>query len=161
MDVRQYTEGGSDTKDVCGDYPAVYAVDVASFMDGRKVPLQTLDENPAKLRTIQEAYDRGMVVMACMHLNNPLTGGDSWDNSSHQVAAEILKKGSETQKLFDSWLDNLADLAKSLKGSDGVQIPMILRCARSMNMDTNGAGGAVPAPPVRNTSPCGAISWTG
>ena len=123
----QYTEGGSDTKDVCGDYPAVYAVDVASFMDGRKVPLQTLDENPAKLRTIKEAYDRGMVVMACMHLNNPLTGGDSWDNSSHQVAAEILKKGSETQKLFDSWLDNLADLAKSLKGSDGVQIPMILR----------------------------------
>ena len=123
----QYSEGGSDTRDVCGDYPGVFAVDVASFMDGRKVPLQTLDENPVKLRTIREAYDRGMVVMACMHLNNPLTGGDSWDNSSNQVAAEILKKGSATQLLFDSWLDNLADLAKNLKGSDGVQIPVILR----------------------------------
>ena len=123
----QYTEGGSDTKDVCGDYPGVFAVDVASFMDGRKVALQTLEENPVKLRTIKEAYDRGMVIMACMHLNNPLTGGDSWDNSSNQVAAEILKNGSETNVLFNSWLDNLADLAKSLKGSDGKQIPIILR----------------------------------
>lgn len=124
----QYTEGGSDTKDVCGDYPGIYAVDVASFMDGRKVPpFQTLEENPHKLRTIKEAYDRGMVIMACMHLNNPLTGGDSWDNSSNQVAAEILKEGSETNVLFNSWLDNLAAFAKDLKGSDGVQIPVILR----------------------------------
>ncbi len=123
----RYTEGRSDTKEVCGDYPGVFAVDVASFMDGRKVPLQTLDENPVKLRTIKDAYDRGMVIMACMHLNNPLTGGDSWDHSSDQVAAEILKDGSETNVLFNSWLDNLADLAKSLKGSDGKQIPVILR----------------------------------
>lgn len=123
----QFDEGGSDTKDVCGDYPGVYAVDVASFMDGREVPLQTLSENPHKLRTIKEAYDRGMVVMACMHLNNPLTGGDSWDNSSNQVAAEILKVGSATNVKFNAWLDNLAALAKDLKGNDGVQIPIILR----------------------------------
>lgn len=123
----QFTEGGSDTKAVCGDYPGIYAVDVASFMDGRTVALQTLEENPHKLRTIREAYDRGMVVMACMHLNNPLTGGDSWDNSSNQVAAEILKEGSATNVKFNGWLDNLASLAKSLKGSDGVQIPVILR----------------------------------
>ena len=123
----QFTEGGSDTKDVCGDYPGIYAVDVASFMDGRTVALQTLEENPHKLRTIKEAYDRGMVVMACMHLNNPLTGGDSWDNSSNQVVAEILKVGSTTNVKFNGWLDNLASLAKSLKGSDGVQIPIILR----------------------------------
>lgn len=121
----QYTEGGSDTKDVCGDYPAVYAVDVASFMDGR-----TDTENSDKRRTIIEAYDRGMVVMACMHLNNPLTGGTygtSQYNSSNKVAAEILTPGSETNILFNSWLDNLAALAKELKGSDGVQIPIILR----------------------------------
>lgn len=123
----RFDEGGSDTKDVCGDYPGVYAVDVASFMDGREVPLQTLSENPHKLRTIKEAYDRGMVVMACMHLNNPLTGGDSWDNSSNQVAAEILKAGSPTNEKFNVWLDNLAALAKDLKGSDGLQIPIVLR----------------------------------
>ena len=123
----QYEEGGSDTKAVCGDYPGIYALDVASFMDGREVPLQSTAENPEKLRTIKEAYDRGMVVMACMHLNNPLTGGDSWDNSSNQVAAQILTPGSPTQQRFDQWLDRLAALAKDLKGSDGVQIPIILR----------------------------------
>ena len=123
----QYTEGGSDTKAVCGDYPGIYAVDIASFMDGREVPLQSTAENPVKLRTIKEAYDRGMVVMACMHLNNPLTGGDSWDNSSNQVAAQILTPGTPTQQRFDQWLDRLAALAKDLKGSDGVQIPIILR----------------------------------
>ena len=123
----QYTEGGSDTKAVCGDYPGIYAVDIASFMDGREVPLQSTAENPVKLRTIRQAYDRGMVVMACMHLNNPLTGGDSWDNSSNQVAAQILTPGTPTQQRFDQWLDRLAALAKDLKGSDGVQIPIILR----------------------------------
>lgn len=123
----QYEEGGSDTKAVCGDYPGIYALDVASFMDGREVPLQSTAENPEKLRTIRQAYDRGMVVMACMHLNNPLTGGDSWDNSSNQVAAQILTPGSPTQQRFDQWLDKLAALAKDLKGSDGVQIPIILR----------------------------------
>jgi mannan endo-1,4-beta-mannosidase len=123
----QYTEGESDTRAVCGDYPAVYAVDVASFMDGRKVALQSTAENPDKLRTIKEAYDRGMVIMACMHLNNPLTGGDSWDNSSDRVAAEILTEGSDTNLLFNQWLDNLAALAGQLVGSDGVQIPVILR----------------------------------
>lgn len=121
----QYTEGGSDTKAVCGDYPGVYAVDVASFMDGR-----TDTENQDKRRTIIEAYDRGMVVMACMHLNNPLTGGTYGSaeyNSSNKVAAEILTPGSETNILFNSWLDNLALLAKDLKGGDGVQIPIIMR----------------------------------
>ena len=123
----EYEEGGSDTRAVCGDYPAVFAVDVASFMDGRKAAFQDTLENPVKRRTIKEAYDRGMVVMACLHLNNPLTGGDSWDNSSNKVAASILEKGSETNILFDSWLDNLAALSRSLKGGDGVQIPIILR----------------------------------
>ncbi|MBQ6197928.1 MAG: beta-mannosidase [Bacteroidales bacterium] len=123
----QWEEGRSDTKEVCGDYPAVFAVDVASFMDGRTVPLQSKEDNPVKLRCMKEAYDRGMVVMACMHLNNPLTGGDSWDNSSSKVAAEILTEGSETNTLFNQWLDNLAALAGQLVGSDGVQIPVILR----------------------------------
>lgn len=123
----QYSEGGSDTKEVCGDYPGIFALDVASFMDGRKAALQDTTENPVKRRCIKEAYDRGMVVMACMHLNNPLTGGDSWDNSSREVAAQILTGGSNTRILFDSWLDNLARLAKSSIGSDGKQIPIILR----------------------------------
>jgi len=121
-------DGGSDTRDVCGDYPAVYGVDVAAFMDERK---DTAD-NPRKRKTIVEAYDRGMVVMACMHLNNPLTGGTSWisrdsDPRKTETVAQILTAGSEARVTFDRWLDNLAKLAESLVGSDGVQIPLICR----------------------------------
>lgn len=119
------TEGGSDTKDVCGDYPGVYGLDFATFMDER-VESEASD-NQLRLKCMKEAYDRGMVILACMHLNNPLTGGDAWDNGSNKVAAEILTSGSETQKKFNLWLDRLATMAKNLKGSDGKNIPVIMR----------------------------------
>jgi len=119
------TEGGSDTKDVCGDYPAVYSLDLSSFMDERSETEG--EENALRLKLIKEAYDRGMVITACLHLNNPLTGGDAWDNSSNQVAAEILKTGSPTQVKFNGWLDKLVAVAKNLKGADGKVIPVIIR----------------------------------
>ena len=119
------TAGGSDTKAVCGDYPAVYSLDFSTFMDERSATEG--EENALRLKLMKEAYDRGMVITACLHLNNPLTGGDAWDNSSNQVAAEILRAGSPTQVKFNGWLDKLADMAKNLKGSDGQVIPVIIR----------------------------------
>ena len=118
-------QGASDTKAVCGDYPAVYALDLASFMDERAET--ELDDNALRIRCMKDAYNRGMVIIACMHLNNPLTGGDAWDNSNRQVAAEILKEGSAVRTKFNSWLDRLARLAVNLKGADGKNIPIIIR----------------------------------
>lgn len=117
--------GKSDTKDVCGDYPAVYSFDFAEMMDDRHE--SSAADNAIRLRCCKEAYDRGMVLTACMHINNPLTGGDSWDNSSHRVAAEILADGSETNLKFRTWLDRLADVAHQLRGSDGKLIPVLFR----------------------------------
>ena len=115
------TEGGSDTKDVCGDYPAVYALDLSTLMDDRYDDLSEADDNALRKKLVKEAYDRGMVVMACLHMDNPLDGDDSWIDQSKpvRVAAEILKEGSETRRTFNEWLDRLAELAKSFKGSDG------------------------------------------
>lgn len=118
--------GRSDTKDVCGDYPAVFSVDLAECVDNR-TDAALSDEAKIKLRSIKEAYDRGMVIVSCLHLNNPLTGGDSWDNSNPNVALEILEEGSSTNIKFKQWLDRLAALALTLKGSDGKTIPIILR----------------------------------
>lgn len=123
---RWYNEPGrSDTKDVVGDYPAVLSIDFAPIMDDRHE--SDASENEIRERVCKEAYNRGMVITACLHLNNPLTGGDSWDNSSDQVAIEILKDGSSTQIKFNKWLDRLADFAINLKGDDGEIIPIILR----------------------------------
>jgi mannan endo-1,4-beta-mannosidase len=119
------TDGGSDTKAVCGDYPGVYSLDFSTFMDDRVET--SASDNALRLKCMKEAYDRGMVIIACMHLNNPLTGGDAWDNSSDKVAEEILKTGSDTQLKFNIWLDRLAAMAKGLKGSDEKTIPVIMR----------------------------------
>ncbi|MEG0807029.1 MAG: glycosyl hydrolase [Alistipes sp.] len=117
--------GKSDTKDVCGDYPAVYSMDFAAVMDDRYS--SSTEENAIMRRCMIEAYDRGMVIIACMHINNPLTGKDAWDNTSNQVAHEIMTSGSDTNVKFNSWLDRLSLFAQDLRGSDGKVIPVIFR----------------------------------
>lgn len=119
-----YNEPGkSDTKAVCGDYPAVFSVDMGAIMDNR----YNDKENAIRRRVIIEAYDRGEVITMCCHLNNPHTGGDSWDNKSKEVVKSILKEGHATRTKYLQWLDRCADFANNLKGSDGKLIPIIFR----------------------------------
>lgn len=119
-----YNEPGmSDTRGVCGDYPGVFSVDFAEIMDNR---FQS-DANQIRRRVIVEAYDRGEVIVACCHLNNPHTGGDSWDNSRDDVVKSILTEGHETRTKYLQWLDRCAEFANGLKGSDGKLIPIIFR----------------------------------
>ena len=118
-------DGKSDTKDVCGDYPAVFSMDFATVMDDRYQPD---DERMALTRkNILAARRRGEVITACAHLNNPLTGGDSWDNSSREVVAQILQKDSKTHQKFNLWLDRLVNYVKELKDDNGKPIPIIFR----------------------------------
>lgn len=116
--------GNSDTKDVCGDYPGVFSLDFAEIMDDRH---EENKANAIRKRCILEARRRGEVIIACCHLNNPLTGGDSWDNSNHHVVCEILKEGSEVQNKFKTWLDRLAIFTRELKDDEGKPIPIIFR----------------------------------
>ena len=124
--------GGSDTKAVCGDYPAVFSVDFAEIMDDR----HGSEANAIRRRVILEARERGEVILACMHLNNPKTGGTSWlkdepdDNhkkAAKQAVQEILTEGSATRAKYLSWLDRLADFALNLKDSRGNLVPVIFR----------------------------------
>jgi mannan endo-1,4-beta-mannosidase len=116
--------GGSDTKDVCGDYPAVFSVDFAEVMDDRSL---SNNDNSIRQRCINEARARGEVIIACCHLNNPLTNGDAWDNTNVTVAKQILTEGSATNIRFKIWLDRLAVFASTLKDDQGKLIPVIFR----------------------------------
>lgn len=128
-------EGRSDTKEVCGDYPAVQGVDFAELIDDRHASDPT--NNARKLNSVKQAYDMGMVNVVCLHLDNPLTFntpgaehykvGGAWDNTSNQVVKQILTDGSDVQITFKLWMDRLADIVKNLKGGDGKTIPIILR----------------------------------
>ena len=129
------TEGGSDTKDVCGDYPAVLGIDFAELIDDRYA--DDPQTNEWKLRSVKQAYDLGMVIIVCLHMDNPLrfnvpgaehyNVGGAWDNSDNTVVSKILTDGSAVQNTFKAWMDRLADVIKGLKGSDGKTIPIILR----------------------------------
>lgn len=127
--------GKSDTKDVCGDYPAVFSVDFASIMDSRATAADQ-SENAIRRRVILEAYERGEVITACCHLNNPITersngnwdaypAGTSWDNS--KAVDKVITAGTDANAKFLKWLDRLADFALNLKGSDGKPVPVIFR----------------------------------
>lgn len=119
-------DGRSDIKDVCGSYPAVFGVNFAPVMDGKSLDYN--DPNNVYLRkTILEAYSRGMVILACAHLNNPVTGGTAWDNSDTTVVSQILKSGSSVNIKFKGWLDNLANFLNNLKDANGNLIPVIFR----------------------------------
>jgi len=121
--------GRSDVKEVCGDYPAVFSVDFAQIMDDRKDNGQPLNAATTveRRQAILDARRRGEVITACLHINNPLTGGDSWDNSDQTVVRQILETGSEVNVKYKGWLDNLADFVNNLKDDDGKLIPIIFR----------------------------------
>jgi hypothetical protein len=75
---------------------------------------------------ITVAYNRGGVNTISWHLNNPFTGGTSWDISSKEVVKSILPQGPK-HALFIEYLDKLADFMLSLKTDDGQYIPIIFR----------------------------------
>lgn len=121
--------GRSDVKEVCGDYPAVFSVDFAQIMDDRKDNGQPLNAATTEERrsAILAARARGEVITACIHINNPLTGGDSWDNSDKTVVKQILEREGEVSTKYKLWLDNLADFVNNLRDDNGKLIPIIFR----------------------------------
>ncbi|MFT4222102.1 glycosyl hydrolase [Dysgonomonas sp.] len=110
----------SDVKDLTGDYPAVYSLDMNRI-------------NQTKIDFIKAAYKRGGVSMLVWHQNNPLTEGPgtkypvgtAWDNT--KVVDQILTEGSEMNIKYKKILDRVADALHSMKDDSGRPIPVIFR----------------------------------
>lgn len=119
----KYVDGKSDIKDVVGDYPAVYGWDIGRIELGKD---KNLDGVPfAKMKQyIRETYDRGGVNTISWHMDNPFTGGDSWDKISD---VKSILPGGGKHILYKQWLDRASDFLKDLKDSDGKFIPIIFR----------------------------------
>lgn len=120
-----YPGGESDVKRVTGDYPAVYGMDLGDIEHRSEV---NLDSVPfADMKTfVQQVWARGGVLTFSWHVDNPLTGSNSWDVTSDKVVASVLP-GGEKHEEFRVWLDNLAEFLASLKDDQGVAIPIIFR----------------------------------
>lgn len=117
--------GRSDVKSVCGDYPAVMSFDVGHIELGKKQSLDNIDFDIIRNEIIAQ-YERGGLNTISWHLDNPLTGGDSWDNNDSTVVASVLP-GGVNHVMFMQWVDNLSDYLNSLQTADGTKVPVIFR----------------------------------
>jgi mannan endo-1,4-beta-mannosidase len=110
----------SDVKDITGDYPAVYSLDVRGI-------------DKVKIDFIKAAFKRGGICMLVWHQNNPLTEspgaqypvGTSWDNT--KVIDQILQEGSSMNIKYKKILDDVAAAFFSMKDDNGMLIPVIFR----------------------------------
>jgi mannan endo-1,4-beta-mannosidase len=110
----------SDIKDIINKHPGLYGWDFSSLfwppnIDVQKNPMTTL---------VKEAYSRGGVNIFCWHSGNPVTDQSFYDTT---IAVPKILPGGGYYLKYLSWLDKIADYAKSLVDSIGQPIPIIFR----------------------------------
>jgi hypothetical protein len=81
---------------------------------------------------IREAFLRGGVNTISMHLDNPVTSGDAWDNTP---AVKSILPGKNRHTQYLNTLQMIANFLKDLKTSDGIFIPIIFRPYHEHNHD--------------------------
>lgn len=121
----KYEDGRSDTRDVCGDYPGVIGFDLGHLELGHA---RNLDGVPFDWmrREIIRQYERGGLVTLSWHLDNPLTGGDSWDFSCDSTVQSILP-GGHLHDEFLIRLGRVADFLETIVTDRGTKVPVLFR----------------------------------
>ena len=115
----------SDTKDVCGDYPAVIGFDLGRLELGHSRNLDGVPFDKMR-REIIAQHERGGMVTLSWHLDNPLTGKDAWDFHDKGTVASILPGGSRHDE-FLIRMGRVADFLETIKTKDGTPVPLMFR----------------------------------
>lgn len=115
----------SDVKSIVGDYPAVMGFEIGRIEKGGKESLDNVDFDTMRQEIINQ-YNRGGMITISWHMDNPMTGGDSWDVATKGVVTSVLPNG-ENHEMFMSWLQYGADFFNSLVTQDGSKIPVLFR----------------------------------
>lgn len=122
------TENKSDIFDMIGDQPSVYGFDIGKIENGSDL---NIDGVPFDLmrKLIIDAHKNGGIITISWHLDNPTSGGDSWDPTSS--VANILEGGKHRDK-YELWVEKVATFFKSLK-LENKEVPIIFRPFHEMN----------------------------
>ncbi len=115
----------SDTKDVCGDYPALTGWEIGHVETGMEYNLDSIYFSDMK-RYMKEAHQRGSINTISWHGDNIVTGNNAWDCKQDSVVRSVLPGGSNHEK-YMVWLDRLAAFFSDLKDDQGTNIPVIFR----------------------------------
>lgn len=103
----------SDVVTAVSDYPAVVGFD---FVRGYGL----------FYNHVIKTYERGGIVTISDHMDNPVTGGNTWDVSDTTVVSEIITEGSNANQIFKYYLQQSANFFKNAK-SNGTPVPIIYR----------------------------------
>lgn len=117
--------GRSDVQRVTGDYPAVMGFDIGKIEHESEKNIDNVSFAIIRKEIIHQ-YERGGMVTVSWHVDNPLTGGDTWDVSRDDVVRAILPRG-EKHDLFLGWLDKASVFLNSLTTADGTKVPVLFR----------------------------------
>ncbi len=118
----------SDVFELIGDNPAVYGFDIGRLEIERPFNLDSVSFE-AMRHEIINVHKKGGVITLSWHLDNPVTGGNSWDEAS---AVNSIFTDKAIEKKFDTWLNRVASFIKSLKYK-GKAIPILFRPYHEMN----------------------------
>ena len=118
----------SDVQKVTGDFPAVFGFDLGWLEINKPYNLDTVPFNHMK-DLIIDAHKKGGIITISWHLNNPVSGGSSWDKTS---AAPTILNGGDQQEKYELWVARVADFMKSLNYNNE-PIPVIFRPYHEMN----------------------------
>ena len=111
----------SDIKESCGQYPAVFGWDIGGV--GKKHNLDGISFEDITI-LIREADKMGGIITISMHLDNPITGNDAWDNTP--VVDQILPGGTHHEEYLAT-LKLVADFLNKQQNKQGQHIPIIFR----------------------------------
>jgi mannan endo-1,4-beta-mannosidase len=118
----------SDVHRVLGDFPAVFGFDIGGIELDSTDNLDSVPfDNMRKL--IIDAHAKGGIITISWHLDNPVSGGDSWDKTP--AVAQCLKGGAERVK-YELWVKRVANFLNALEYK-GEKIPVIFRPFHEMN----------------------------
>jgi mannan endo-1,4-beta-mannosidase len=121
--------GRSDVKDVAGSYPAVLGWELGDLEHGSEVSLDSVNFESMKQWIIQ-GFGAGAVITISWHMDNPATGGNSWDPTP---AVPTILPGGEHHETYKRWLDRFAAFNRDLETGwlkwlgFGTQVPIVFR----------------------------------
>ncbi|MEM9685363.1 MAG: glycosyl hydrolase [Bacteroidota bacterium] len=119
----------SDIKDVTGKYPAVHGWDVGRIELGKAANLDRVSFDLMR-KQILKTYKKGGISTLSWHVNNPASGGDSWDTIP---AVSTILRGGINRNKYEAWVKKLGEFIKSLKTGNGELIPIVFRPYHEMN----------------------------